>query len=274
MLYGLPASGKSTYARTLVNEGWVEVNKDDLRTELLEGNWNPRKERRIVAARDIRIKQALQAGRNVVSSDTNLHPKHQTRLLQLAQENNATFETKFFDIDLQTAIERDLGRANSVGERVIRRMWERYIRPTLAVKQDPSLPHCIIVDVDGTLAHMSGRSPYDWQRVGEDTVDPDVRELVQMYDQQGYHTVIFTGRDGSCYDSTYRWLAFNGIPFDLLVSRAPNDTRPDHVVKREMWERHIKGNLYVKLVIDDRQQVVDMWRDMGFKVFQVADGNF
>ena len=27
-------------------------------------------------------------------------------------------------------------------------------------------------------------------------------------------------------------------------------------------------------VFDDRQQVVDMWRDNGLQVFQVADGDF
>lgn len=273
MLKGLPASGKSTYAKRLVQEGWVEVNRDDLRKELITGKWNPRKERKVIKARNERIRAALEAGKNVVNSDTNLHPKNEATMRNVASEYSVEFQVKFFEIDLATAVERDLGRKDSVGERVIRQMWERYIRPTLVVEQDPNLPHCILVDVDGTLAHMQGRHPYDWKRVKEDVVDDTVRELVEMYSNY-YHIIVLTGRDGVCYKDSQEWLELNRIPFDKFYSRAEGDNRPDHIIKRELYDEHIAGKYYVRAFIDDRQQVVDMWRDMGFKVFQVADGNF
>lgn len=274
MLKGLPASGKTTYAQQL--EGWVNINKDDLRLELLGGmKWTPKKEKLIVSTRDFRIAQALDAGKNVVSSDTNFAPQHEARLRQIAKEHGAEFEIKFFEIDLQTAIARDLKRANSVGERVIRKMWQKYIRPTLKVENDPKLPACIIVDVDGTLAHMDGRRPYAWDRVEEDKVDEIVRLLLRIFIRgTAWHVFIFSGRDGSCYNSTAQWLQDKGIDYDELVLRPVSDRRPDTEVKRGMWAKHIKGKFCVKFVLDDRQSVVDMWRDMGLKVLQVADGDF
>lgn len=38
VLKGLPASGKSTYAKELVNKGWKRVNKDDLRAMIDDRN--------------------------------------------------------------------------------------------------------------------------------------------------------------------------------------------------------------------------------------------
>src|SRR5207245_9019847 len=40
LLKGLPASGKSTYAKELVLKGWKRVNKDDLRAMIDNGKWS------------------------------------------------------------------------------------------------------------------------------------------------------------------------------------------------------------------------------------------
>lgn len=271
MLKGLPASGKSTYAKTLTD--FVEVNKDDIRAEILDGKWNPKKEKLVLKVRDERIIGALQNGQNVVSSDTNLNPRHEERLRQIARENGAEFEEMFFNVDLQTAIERDNKRENTVGESVIRNMWQKYIRPSLVVKQSERLTPCIIFDIDGTLAHMQNRSPYAWDKVDTDTPDIHVKEILDFY-RKSYIIIILTGRDGSCYEMTKQWLEDNEIFYDYLYSREAGDSRKDSIVKRELWEKYIKDNYFVHAVFDDRNQVVDMWRDMGFKVFQVADGNF
>jgi hypothetical protein len=55
--------------------------------------------------------------------------------------------------------------------------------------------------------------------------------------------------------------------------RAEGDTRRDSVVKRELLDRI--GEFYdVQAAIDDRQQVVDMWRAAGLLCLQVAPGDF
>jgi hypothetical protein len=48
---------------------------------------------------------------------------------------------------------------------------------------------------------------------------------------------------------------------------------PDEVLKKNMLDKHVDIT-DVFLIVDDRQKVVDMWRDLGLTVFQVAEGNF
>ena len=57
--------------------------------------------------------------------------------------------------------------------------------------------------------------------------------------------------------------------------RPENDNRKDCTVKKELYEKYINGNYYVDFVLDDRDQVVELYRnDIGLLVLQVAYGNF
>ena len=56
--------------------------------------------------------------------------------------------------------------------------------------------------------------------------------------------------------------------------RPKGDNRPDTEVKREIYEREIRDKYNVLLVIDDRNSVVQQWREMGLPCFQVAEGDF
>ena len=75
-LRGLPASGKTTYAKELVNKGWVRVNKDDMRAMLNNSKFSKDNESYILSLRDEIIISSLVQGKNVVVDDTNLDPKH------------------------------------------------------------------------------------------------------------------------------------------------------------------------------------------------------
>jgi hypothetical protein len=57
--------------------------------------------------------------------------------------------------------------------------------------------------------------------------------------------------------------------------RAAGDQRPDYIVKNELFEEHVAGKYNILLSLDDRDSVVDLWRNkMGIPTFQVANGNF
>lgn len=139
----------------------------------------------------------------------------------------------------------------------------------------PTLRRAVIVDIDGTLAIRSGdRSPFDWSRVGEDTPNPAVVELVRILDDP-FHIILMSGRDESCRLQTEMWLDAQLVPFDELYMRPANDNRKDSLLKAELYRTHILNRYEVAFVIDDRTQVVRMWRDvLGLTVFQVADGDF
>ena len=42
----------------------------------------------------------------------------------------------------------------------------------------------------------------------------------------------------------------------------------------ELYEQHVKDHYDVLCVFDDRNQVVDMWREIGLKCLQVQPGDF
>ena len=172
MLKGLPSSGKSTHAKELVAQGWKRVNKDDLRAMIDCSKWGKEKERDIIELRDITIIHYLDQGYNVVVDDTNLNPIHEESLREIAEHCEVVFETLYFNTPVSVCIERDLARPNPVGADVILRMYNQFIfKP---VPYNPTLPDCYIFDIDGTLAKMAKRSPYEWGRVGEDSLNEHV----------------------------------------------------------------------------------------------------
>lgn len=132
-------------------------------------------------------------------------------------------------------------------------------------------PTAIMVDIDGTLAHMNGRrSPFNWKAVGQDDLDETIARLTRYYK----YVVIMSGRDEVCRPETEKWLAKHGIRYNKLVMRPANDNRADEIIKWELYELHVAPHYIIDFVLDDRNKVVEMWRDHGLKCLQVAEGDF
>ncbi len=270
---GLPASGKSTWAREYVAEHpntTKRINKDDLRAMLDDGHHSKSNEQFVERTRDQLVLAALEAGKHVIIDDTNLAPRHEAHIRGLVK-GLATVEIKWFHIELDEAIRRDLARPKSVGEKVIRGMWQQFIaQPVEAYRPDPTLPTAIIVDLDGTLALMVARGPYDTALCETDQVSEVVRSIMTHHE----HVLLMSGRDEEFRPHTERWLAANNISYTELHMRALKDVRKDSIVKREMFDANVRGKWNVSFVLDDRNQVVDMWRDLGLVCLQVAPGDF
>ena len=147
----------------------------------------------------------------------------------------------------------------------------------------------VIFDLDGTLALIDKRrdvstksnGKLDWDKFFDpsniklDVPNPPVVKLAQMLADDGFTIIIFSGRSDKTILTTKSWLARNRIPFQKLVMRdsKTNHFTPDDILKKDMLDKHVDIN-DVFLVVDDRDKVVKMWRDLGLTVFQVADGNF
>ena len=135
----------------------------------------------------------------------------------------------------------------------------------------------VIFDIDGTLALRKDRSPFDWSKVGNDNPNVPICKILSLFNCccSSYEIVIFSGRDEICRKDTIEWLMSHGISFKELFMRPQGDMRKDSIVKKELFEKHIKGKYNVLAVFDDRNQVVDMWRnELGLTCLQVAEGNF
>lgn len=135
------------------------------------------------------------------------------------------------------------------------------------------------VDIDGTLAQRregeGERGPFEFARVGEDLVNEMVAHVVELLRADGLKVVLLSGRQEEFRPETEEWLRRNDLPYDALVMRPLADRRRDDVVKRELYLTRVKPFWDLRVMLDDRQRVVDMWRDLGeFPCWQVAAGNF
>ena len=129
LLMGLPGSGKTTYAKELVSDGWVRSSKDDLRSMMDNGKWSKGNEKRVLRLRDQIIRDAVNSGSNVVVDDTNFEDRHRDHISALAEECGADFEVLFIDTPLEECISRNENRANKVPLSVINNMYKKYIAP-------------------------------------------------------------------------------------------------------------------------------------------------
>lgn len=288
MTLGLPASGKTTWAKAKLKElgNAKRINKDDLRAMLDDSHWSKTNEAFVLGVRDALITAALSKGFHVIVDDTNLAPKHETTLKTLALLNNAQFEVvDFTHVSLEECIKRDQKRHNYVGETVIRDMWEQFLKPKNAEPPvyDDKLPDAIIVDVDGTVAHNDGhRGFFEWNKVGGDKPRFVVRAaLLGFLDRWVTATPIFvSGRDESCRKETEQWFREKlVIPTKVeLLMRPAGDMRKDSIVKREIYEQHLKAKYNIVAIFDDRKSCLRLWESLGYgdRIFNVGrvDDNF
>lgn len=295
---GLPGSGKSTYARQLVqaSKGRVRrVNLDDLRMMLDRNDGSVRmgKDHEEVVAKiqDAAILTAVDAGQDVVIDNTHLSNRLPKRYKDLLAGRKAVFEVAdFTDVPVEECIRRDAARERTVGEAVIRRMakqlqsarkggtWPSAAflndRPiVMPYVPDPSLPKAVLFDIDGTLA-LHRRGPYDFGKLETDLVNRPVHDALFLYAGAGYRIVLLSGRQMEYEAHTVRWLEAHGIEYDELWMRAIDDRRPDDTVKAELFDAHVRNRYRVDTVYDDRDRVVALWRRMGLTCMQVAPGAF
>lgn len=296
---GLQASGKTTWARDWVAEdpiNRVRVERDVLR-EMLGFGFVKENEKFVLDLRNNLIENALKCGKSVVVSDTNFPWRTIRELRSIARTNGAEFEVQDFTaVSVDICIGRDASRdpylsgRSPVGKKVIIDFYDRYLKgkpypyPLPPEEAEtvwepyvptPDLPWAVIVDIDGTLAKMNGRSPYDWSRVFEDDVNESVADHVWMLKRKtSMKVILLSGRDSAARGETERWLTHYNIPYDELHMRAEGDKRRDDLVKYELFNQNIRNNYRIDYVLDDRDQVVKMWRELGLSCWQVEYGNF
>lgn len=143
----------------------------------------------------------------------------------------------------------------------------------------------IIVDLDGTLCnnekrqHFMERTPKDWKGfydgIRNDSVNEWCKNIINhYYSPQECSIILLSGRPDNYGAVTVGWLINNLIQYTYLFMRKEGDFREDYVVKQELYDNEIKDKFDVLFCVDDRKQVVDMWRRNGLTCLQCAEGNF
>lgn len=285
---GLPGSGKSTEAKKWVQAypDVVRVNRDDIRVALgiTGGIGTPQMEEIVTKMENAAITAAVANGRDVIVDATNLNNRFVKRFFEMGK-------VRFVDFDMPVSecVKRDAMRVKTVGESVIRGMAKRAkVGGDGKLPEPPSKPEhagyehkpyvrggvpAYSFDIDGTLARMGSRSPYDSSRYMEDMPDDAIAEI--FYSLARNEKVIgLTGRSEDHREVTERWLKWWGFRLDALFMRPSGDNRNDSIVKSEMVDKHVSNVYNVIAHFDDRNRVVDALRAKGMKVLQVEPGDF
>lgn len=279
---GVSASGKTTFAKSLVDQGdWVDVNRDYIRFNVVAPgtDWGTykftnKRERDVTQVQEEMVMDAFSKEKNVIISDTNLNPAIREKWINLLKEIGYDVEIKDFPIALEEAYKRDQLRANGVGRDIIYQQYKKWLEYTGRKTYIPnkSMPKAILLDIDGTVAKMQGRGPFEWDKVGTDLPKEFIIDIAKGLDQQGYVILALSGRDAVCYEDTKQWLLENEVPFFYLFMREEGDTRKDTIIKEEIFWDLIADHWNVVGVLDDRPSVLRMWRELGIEnVIAVAD---
>ncbi len=295
VLRGLPGSGKTSLAvMEQALSGGVLAGRDHLRRLLFGaegGQLGRAEEDRVTELQAHIIRQGLRAGDRVLVDDMNLRSRYVRRLVDLALAEGAEWRiVDLTDEPLETCVQRDHDRERTVGAERIRDLHARFVwgrthpLPLPAIEASetpvryepsPGLPRAVLVDIDGTVALMGERSPFDMTRVGEDDPNRPVIEIVWSLYRQGFAVVFVSGRSSDARAETEQWLQRHvGLPSYRLFMRSAGDSRRDAIVKRELFDSNIREHFNVLAVLDDRNQVVAMWRELGLVCLQVAEGAF
>ena len=233
---GYPASGKSFYAREWVNEdpdNRVEVNRDTTRKMI--GAFpvgTKEQEDTVTTINNNIVKSAIQNGKDIIVSDTNMRPKYIKNFVKITMGTNYEVIIKDFKTDINIIRDRDKNRVDSVGEDVIDmfvrkypyKNWmspEKIIEDTYnqvnsnkfaPVINNPDCPRAVIFDVDGTIATMCNRSAYDWDKVGTCIVTMGTRLLSFLVEmlflslilRSGLRIIIFIMMSFICVEKTLK----------------------------------------------------------------------
>ena len=144
----------------------------------------------------------------------------------------------------------------------------------------------VIFDLDGTLANIDKRrklatknGKMNWNvffnpnNIDLDTPNQAVINMANILYSQDYIIYILSGRSDKTHQATIDWLSKHKVNYDLLIMRPQNQLYKKDSDLKQSWLDTI-GKDRVSMVFDDRDQVVDMWRQNGLTTFQVAEGNF
>jgi len=288
VLVGPPGSGKSTYAKTTQA---TYINQDSQGKNHLN-----------------LFNEALSRKEDIIVDRMGFDKGQRARYIDPAKAAGYEVNIRTFVVPRKVCFERVMARVGheTIKDEVAARsainlFFAKYDKPTDAEgklefvqygSQDlggvvRTKPKAIICDLDGTMCNIDHRLHYvkknvegvkpNWymffKGIPRDTLNEWCADLVRRY--SGDHQIVYcSGRDETTREVTEKWLKEQGVWFGHLFMRSAGDHRPDNIVKEILLDFDILTQFDPVLMIDDRQQVTDMWRRRGFICLQCAKGDF
>lgn len=144
----------------------------------------------------------------------------------------------------------------------------------------------VVFDLDGTISqiehrvHLAASQQWDefHQASSQDGAHYDAIEVFSALQDVGLETIILTGRNERYRNQTVDWLSARDIYPDKLLMRPNDDFTPDHELKPELLFAELGGHKaaleQVLVIFEDRDKVVEAWRNLGFVCYQVRNGSY
>jgi hypothetical protein len=145
----------------------------------------------------------------------------------------------------------------------------------------------VVFDIDGTISDPTHRMSFafmkDWsmfnERAYQDPVIVKMADLMRELSRIS-NIMLLTGRNEKYRHITLKWLrdAELDFSFEELIMRPDFDYRSDSEVKIELLEKRFGGKENVLnniwFAIEDRDQVVEEFRNYGLTVLQPTIGGY
>lgn len=284
MLVGPPGSGKSTLAKKYEEEGYLRISQDDQGPD----------------HSDIFLK-AVEDKKAVLVDRMNFNKHQRNRYLDIAKLNK--YETKIIVLheNFETCFKRAIERTDhptikddKAASRALNFFFSKYERvedneanEVVRIWPDRSKEKVIICDLDGTLCDVEHRrhfvrptdgSKKNWKAffdgIPDDPINQWCKDIINNFYASGTRTIFCSGRDENQRKKTQGWLREHGVGHFPLYMRNRSDSRQDNITKEVILDFELLTRYEPYFFIDDRQQVVDMYRKRGYTVLQCDVGNF
>lgn len=296
ILVGPPGSGKSTLSKQYTDQGFTRISTDD------QGK---------VRCMEI-FQEALSQKKDIVVDRMGFDREQRGRYLKPAHEAGYQSEIIILHQPREVCLQRAKDRKGHPtvkceldAEKAVGFFFKNYSRVTddeahVVTRKFPEgdKPKAVICDLDGTLCDIrhrrhfvQGEGKKNWaaffKGIPDDKVNQWCADILQGLYLQDYRIVYCSGRGEEDRQMTEDWLKakkldiFQGEYIDRppaqkaeLFMRPAQDSRKDSIVKEILLDFEILTRYTPVFILDDRKQVVDMWRSRGLTCLQCDPGEF